>query len=203
MFEELDGVGHPYNPLDGAVFSAGAGPQVRLQAGKDCARFSLRIAKANLKKAIEAFGFDIPADIGGMSSSVQRTALCLGPDEWLLMAPESEQEKIAARFAEIDEQTSHSLVDVGHRTHAIDVSGPAAAKVLNAGCPLDLEAMAAGGCARTILDKAEVVLMKIEGEHYRLEIVRSFAEFVWNFLVVAGREFDVVAGPPDQAGASR
>ncbi len=182
-------------PLDGADFSAGPGPDVRMRPAGDCARFSLRIAQANLDKAAGAFGFDIPNHIGAMSSGAQRTALCLGPDEWFLMAPVTEEEEIAARFAHLSD--THSLVDVGHRTLGIDVSGPAAALALAAGCPLDLGAMPIGVGARTILDKAEIVLMKLEREHYRLEIARSFAEFVWNFLSIAGHEFDAVSSPPD------
>jgi sarcosine oxidase subunit gamma len=153
--------------------------------------------------AAEALGQDIPAAIGGMSSGDQRTALCLGPDEWLLMVPESEGEGIAARFASLGEHVLHSLVDVGHRTVGIDVSGPASALVLNAGCPLDLDRFPIGGGTRTILDKAEIILIRLEKERYRLEIVRSFAEFVWNFLSIVGAEFDSDTSPLDQTGASR
>ncbi len=186
-------ISSPSAPLDGAHFSAE--PDLRLRPADDCARFSLRIAQAHLEKAAAAFGFDIPAEIGAMASSGETTALCLGPDEWLLLAPLAGGQDIAARFAALS--ATHSLVDVGHRSIGIEVSGAAAALALAAGCPLDLEAMAAGGCTRTILDKAEVVLMKLERDHYRLEIARSFAEFVWNFLIIAGRECDVVSSPPD------
>lgn len=187
MPEPLDS---PSSPLDGANFTAGPGPRLRLRPTPHCARFSLRIAKAHLEKAAGAFGLDIPTEIGGMRSAAEKTAICLGPDEWLLMAPESEGVEIEARFAEIDPRPSLSLVDVGHRTVGIEVSGPAAAWVLSAGCPLDLEALPIGGGTRTILDKAEVVLMRLGVETYRLEIARSFAEFVWSFLSTAGREID-------------
>lgn len=190
MSDEFDVIANPSNPLDGAAFSAGPGPMLVMAPADDCARLSLRIAGKDLAKAIKAFGCDIPAKIGGMSSTAGKTALCLGPDEWLLMLPESEQEGITARFAEMNEQTRHSLVDVGHRTVGIEVSGPAAALALNAGCPLDLEPMPVGGCTRTVLDKAEIILMKLEKDRYRLEIMRSFAQFVWSFLSSAGREFD-------------
>ncbi len=178
----------PTGPLDGGEFTAG--PGLLMRPADNCARFSLRIAKAHLEKAAGAFGQVIPADIGGMGLADQKIALCLGPDEWLLMAPVSEGDEIVARFAEIDPRIPHSLVDVGHRTVGIEVSGPAAAWVLSAGCPLDLDALPLGGGTRTILDKAEVVLMRLEEETYRLEIARSFAEFVWNFLSTAGREVD-------------
>ncbi len=201
MSEKFDVIHNPSNPLDGAAYSAGPGPSLLMEPTDDCARFSLRIAEADLEKAVEAFGFDIPPKIGQMSSAADKTALCLGPDEWLLMAPQSEREGIAARFAGISEQTAHSLVDVGHRTVGIDVCGPAAALVLSSGCPLDLDALPICGGARTVLDKAEIVLMRLEENHYRLEIARSFAEFVWNFLSVSGREFDVDSSPLDRTGA--
>ena len=113
MSEEV--IHTPFNPLDGASFSAGAGPGLLMRPTADCARFSLRIARAHLDKAVQAFGRDIPADIGGMSSGGQRTALCLGPDEWLLTAPVSEGEAIATRFARISDQVPHSLVAPGRR----------------------------------------------------------------------------------------
>ena len=191
MSDEFDVIAKPSNPLDDASFSAGPGPMLVMRPVGDCTRLSLRIAGKDLAKAINAFGQDIPSKIGEMSSTPEKTALCLGPDEWLLMAPEDELGEIVAQFAMIDKQIPYSLVDVGHRTVGIDISGPAAALVLNAGCPLDLESLPIGGCTRTILDKAEIILMKLEREHYRLEIVRSFAEFVWNFLSNAAREFDV------------
>ncbi|MHA1566788.1 MAG: sarcosine oxidase subunit gamma [Alphaproteobacteria bacterium] len=180
----------PYNPLHGMDYSAGTGPQLRLRPSDDCARFSLRIAPADLVHATDAFTCPIPAKVGEMSSSAGRTALCLGPDEWLLLAPLSAQETIAAHFADIREKASHSLVDVGHRSHAIEVTGPAAAMLLNTGCPLDLDAMPVGRCTRTIIDKVEIILMKLDAEHYRLEVARSFAEYLWTFLTTAGREFN-------------
>jgi len=188
MADKFDVRASQSSPLDSAVISAG--PKLVMAPVGECARLALRIAGKDLAKAIKAFGRDIPSKIGEMSSTAEKTALCLGPDEWLLLARQDEGEEIAARFAELSEHTTHSLVDVGHRTVGIDISGPAAALVLNAGCPLDLDAFPVGGCTRTVLDKAEIILMKLESEHYRLEVVRSFAEFVWNFLSTAGREFD-------------
>ena len=202
MSDEFDVVAEPSHPLDGAAFAAGPGPMLAMRPVGDCTRLSLRIAKKNLAKATAAFGQDLPAKIGDMSSTAGKTALCLGPDEWLLLAPEDEGEAIAARFAKLGEHTTHSLVDVGHRTVGIDVSGPLAALALNSGCPLDLDNLPIGGCARTILDKAEIVLMRLEREHYRLEIMRSFAEFVWNFLAIAGGEFEGDSSPLDRTGAS-
>jgi sarcosine oxidase, subunit gamma len=195
MSDNFDIITTQSNPLDGVAISAG--PMLVMAPVGEHTRLSLRISRKKLSKASRAFGLDIPARIGEMASQDQKTALCLGPDEWLLLAKEEEGEEITARFSEISEQTTYSLVDVSHRTVGIDVSGPAASSVLNAGCPLDLDAMAVESCTRSVLDKAEIILMKLGKEHYRVEIARSFAEFVWNFLSSAGHEFDAEPGRPD------
>jgi len=168
-----------------------------LQASKDCCRFSLRISLEQLPKAAKSFGLDISPTIGFMTKNETKTALCLGPDEWLLLAPTQENASISQRFNklgrtdELGQAIAHSLVDVSHRTLGIEVLGPAASYVINSGCPLDLDKMDVGRCTRSILDKAEIILMKLDEQHYRLEILRSFAPFVWKFLSVAGRDFEI------------
>ena len=56
----------------------------------------------------------------------------------------------------------HALVDVSHRQGAIELSGRGAARLLNAGVPLDLDlsAFPVGMVARTLLTKAEIVLWR-------------------------------------------
>ncbi len=148
---------------------------------------STKIEEA-LKKAATAFGMDIPAGVGAMLSGAQKKALCLGPDEWLLLAPQKTSGEITARFVKLAKSNFHSLVDVSHRTVGVEISGPLARVALNAGCPLDLESMEVERCTRTVMDKAEIILIKLEEQRYRLEIMRSFAPFVWSFLEKAGQD---------------
>ena len=68
-----------------------------------------------------------------------RAALWLGPDEWLLLAPQSDGPALAAALERAMEGKPHSLVDVSHRQTGIEISGLDAAATLNAGCPLDLD----------------------------------------------------------------
>ena len=83
----------------------------------------------------------------------------------------------------------HSLVDVSHRQIGLTVSGPQAATLLSAGCPLDLDAGAfpVGMCTRTMLSKAEVVLWRTAAFEFRLEVWRSFAAYVTAYLAEAAR----------------
>ena len=87
------------------------------------------------------------------------------------------------------EGTAHSLVDVSHRQIALIASGPAAARVLNAGCPLDLElkAFPVGFATRTAFDKVEVVLWRRAETTFHVEIWRSFAPSLAGSLAEAAR----------------
>jgi len=69
------------------------------------------------------------------------------------------------------------------------VAGAHASAVLSAGCPLDLDASAfpVGMCTRTMLAKAEVVLWRTDRETFRLEVWRSFVDYVSQFIAEATR----------------
>ncbi len=119
----------------------------------------------------------------------ERAALWLGPDEWLLIAPERERAALEGSLATALARLPHSLVDVSHRQSACVLRGPHAVTLLSAGCPLDLDesAFPVGMCTRTMLAKAEVVLWRTAVEVFRLEVWRSFVAYVSLFLAEAAR----------------
>lgn len=174
--------------LPGTPIAIDGGASLSIRRAEDCARFSLRIPLEDAGEAAEAFGFDLPRVIGGMTSSTEKLALCLGPDEWLLMAPSGQENDVARRFDALYTQVPHSLVDIGHRETGIEIEGSAAALALGAACPLDLASMPAGTGTRTIFDKAQIVLIKRNDTSYRIEVWRSFAPHVWGLLEAVSHE---------------
>ncbi len=118
----------------------------------------------------------------------QAAALWLGPDEQLLLSPESAD--LAATLAPALCGLPHSLVDVSHRQIALEVAGPHAAAVLNTGCPLDLDlgAFPVGMCTRTVFAKAEIVLWRTGADVFHVEVWRSFASYLTEFLAEVARE---------------
>ena len=152
-------------------------------------RYVLR-GGAEVRAAAEAvFGAAVPARACRAGVQGERAALWLGPDEWLLIAPEAGTAALTAALSAALEQLPHSLVDVSHRQSAFTVSGPQAATLLSAGCPLDLDesAFPVGMCTRTVLAKAEVVLWRTAPTVFRLEVSRSFAAYASQFLAEAAR----------------
>jgi len=139
--------------------------------------------------AASAAGVGIPTQACRAITQGGRAALWLGPDEWLLLAPEAQGVALAAALATALAPLPHSLVDVSHRQSAFVMQGPQAAPLLSAVCPLDLNASAfpVGMCTRTVLAKAEVVLWRTAPEAFHIEVWRSFVAYVSQFLAEAAR----------------
>ena len=153
------------------------------------ARFALRGRPAAVEAAGPAFGVALPQDACRAAVAGSRAALWLGPDEWLLLAPEAESAAIAGDLGSALAGLPHALVEISHRNTAFEVAGPDAGTVLNAGCPLDLHlnAFPVGMCTRTMLAKAEIVLWRTAPDTFRVEVWRSFASYAWHLLDEAAR----------------
>ena len=152
-------------------------------------RYVLRGGADARAAAGSALGLAIPATACRATVGADRAALWLGPDEWLLIAPEPPPRRLAAALAEALTGLPHSLVDVSHRQSALALSGPQATTLLAAGCPLDLDPapFPVGMCTRTILAKAEVLLWRTGPQVFRVEVWRSFVAYVSQFLGEAAR----------------
>ena len=46
-----------------------------------------------------------------------------------------------------------------------------------------------GMCTRTLFAKAEIVLWRTGENVFQIEVWRSFADYLWRYLVLAGAEF--------------
>ena len=168
------------HPLEGR---AAGGVNVSLQPAEPAFRLALRAPEKSLSALSKALGVTLPAKPKSSASKGSRSALWLGPDEWLVIDTGTADPN--ADLAK--SRMLHSAVDVSHRNCAILVTGKAAADVLNAGCPLDLSltAFPAGAATRTVLGKIEVVLMRTGADEFRVECWRSFADYAFTYLADA------------------
>ena len=146
---------------------------VRIDAAPPMARLLLRGDPAALGRRIQ---LDLPTTPCTAAAGV-RSALWLGPDEWLVLAP------AATGWTEWDDEHG-AAIDIGHRQIAFTVTGEQAATVLAVGCPLDLDrsVFPAGSCTRTVFGKAEIVLWRREPHVFHIEVWRSFAAYVGGLL---------------------
>jgi sarcosine oxidase subunit gamma len=155
------------------------------------ARYILRGDARVISAAGAAFGIEIRQETCRASQHGDRAALWLGPDEYLLLAPEAEANELARSLGHALQAEPHSLVDVSHRQSALEISGPQSADILNSGCPLDLdpEAFPVGMCTRTVFAKSEVVLWRTASDVFHIEIWRSFIDYVAGLLNEAAQDY--------------
>lgn len=149
-------------------------------------RVSLRAPEASVNSLSRALGLTLPQAPKASAAKGGRTALWLGPDEWLVV-----DEAGGDPLADCGKAKAlHSAVGISHRNVAISVSGAAAEAVVNAGCPQDLSVAAfpVGACSRTVLGKAEIVLYRTAEDAFRVECWRSFSDYVFTLLSEAARD---------------
>lgn len=179
-----DGVQAVRNPAQaGREFSA---TNVKLATLPPAHRISLRAPAASADALSKALGLALPQKPKSAAGKGSRTALWLGPDEWLVIDDGAKDPLEACAGVE----ALHSAVGISHRNVAISVTGPGAANTVNAGCPQDLSlaAFPVGACSRTILGKAEIVLLRTGEDAFRVECWRSFSDYVFAFLTEAARD---------------
>ncbi|MBS9479234.1 sarcosine oxidase subunit gamma [Ancylobacter radicis] len=197
MLDTPSSAGHSTMPVsaDPLASLASGSPRratARLTTLDRTARLVFRGRESAIGPAGEAFGVALPREACRFASNEGRSALWLGPDEWILLAPGAQAGPIAAAIEAATAGLPHSLVDVSSRSVGIELSGPKAAFVLNQGCPLDLGLgrFPVGMCTRTLFHKAEIVLSRTAGETFRIDVWRSFAPYVWSLLEEGRRELD-------------
>jgi sarcosine oxidase subunit gamma len=165
--------------------------RVRVAALPFATRFVLRGGPEAVAPVGAAFGVAPPTLPLSSASEGPRAALWQGPDEWLLIAEQGAGD-LAAKLSAALAGIFHSLVDISHRQTAIEVSGPRAERLLNAGVPLDLDlaAFPVGMAVRTLLMKAEIGLWRREPGVFRIEVARSFSPYVAAVLEQSARDQD-------------
>ncbi len=170
---------------------AGRAGDRRARMAEPMARFSLRLPETALASASMALGLDLALPINRAVSYEERSALRLGPDEFLILAPEADETPIAAALDRAVPPGNISLVNIAHRQTAILLEGKDAASMLNAGCPLDLDLAAFPilMATRTLFAKAEIILWRLAPAQFHIEIARSLAPYVWALLREIGREY--------------
>lgn len=148
-------------------------------------RISLRAPEASITALSKALGVALPTKPKTSAAAKGRSALWLGPDEWLVI-DEAGGDPLAD-CASV--KALHSAVGISHRNVAFAVTGPNCEAVLSAGCPQDLSlgVFPVGACSRTILGKVEVVLYRTASDAFRVECWRSFSDYVHDFLMDAVR----------------
>jgi sarcosine oxidase subunit gamma len=138
-----------------------------------------------------ALGLALPLIPNTTSSGGDRSALWLGPDEWLIVGPEDRQALIEGTLRSAFGDAPGAATDVSANRTVVELRGQLAGDVLAMGCPIDLDprAFGPGRCAQTLLAKAQVIVHQVDDTPvFDVYVRSSFAGYLADWLL------DAVAG---------
>jgi sarcosine oxidase subunit gamma len=150
-------------------------------------RLSLR-ARGDLAPLNAALGLTLPDRIGTRASAGETEAVCLGPDEWTILTPVGEIDRLIAACAGVYAGHPHSLADISGRELTLSIEGPQAAELLTLGCARDIDTIPVGQARRTIFDGVTVVLWRDAPDRFRMDIWNSFAPHLGHLLETGCKE---------------
>ncbi|NIY74836.1 sarcosine oxidase subunit gamma family protein [Thalassospira sp. HF15] len=175
---------HAFTP--GPIVASGP---VKLTLLEPVARFSLRLRAANIPTVAKALGVDLPTTVGERAANGTTEAICLGPDEWMIIAKTDDTDKLVSACADVYASATHSLTEVSAREITVRIEGDRAAELLTIGCPRDIDSIPVGGGCRTVIDGVTVVLWRDADQSFRMDIWRSFALHIIDLLYTGSKEF--------------
>jgi sarcosine oxidase subunit gamma len=139
-------------------------------------------------------GLPLPLEPNRVATMGAVRVLWLGPDEWLITAPEGTAPELPARLARAVAGQHASLLDLSSSRAVMTISGPKSRALLEKGCGLDLHprAFSAGHCAQTWFAGVSIILDQLSAApSYRLFVRRSFARWLCRWLIDAAKEYRI------------
>lgn len=185
---------NPLFALELAMASA-SGPHVALSSTAPRMAVTLRATEGLLPEIERAFGVRPPVTPNTWTASAdgRRLALWLGPDEWLLVAPDGSAPAVESAIRETRTNDGWlAVTDTSHNYSTLVLSGPRARLVLSRGCALDLHprTLPAGRCVQTTLARTRVLLRITEDgpegtDAIEIWVRNSFARYAAAWLLDA------------------
>jgi len=137
-----------------------------------------------------ATGVGLPGAVGEVAGDAEGTAvLWLGPDEFLLTAPEDAE--LVGRLSQALGDQPGQVVDLSANRSVLELVGPSAPLVLRKSCPADLHPSVFGvnQAITTTVANIPVLLWRTSEQGWRILPRASFTEHAVHWLIDAMTEF--------------
>ncbi len=172
------------SPLEGLLPWALPGGEVALGELRFAEQIGVRV-----RPPVAAYlaGVPLPLQPNRVASMRLVRTLWLGPDEWLVTAPD-----LRGRLTRALLSRQATVTDLSASRAVIEITGRRARALLEKGCGLDFHprAFGPGCCAQTLFAKLPVILDQTSAAPaYRLFVRRSSARWLAEWLIDAALEF--------------
>jgi sarcosine oxidase subunit gamma len=177
------------SPLDGLLPWTLPGGAVSLEEMRFAQQIGIR-----LRSRVPAYLAGLPLPLEPNRAASMRTVrvLWLGPDEWLVTAPQGAVPELPTRIARATADLRAAVTDLSASRTIIEIAGPRARDLLQKGCGLDLHprVFGPGQCAQTLFARLPVIIDQLSAAPaYRLYVRRSSARWLCDWLIDAAEEF--------------
>ena len=143
----------------------------------------------------QALGIALPTQACTTSANALVRVVWAGPDDWFVIGPQGEANRIAADLRTALARTHHAVTDVSSGYTVLHLSGTPAREILAQGCPLDLHprAFKPGMSAGSHFFKTSVWLWQSDdARSYEMLVRRSFMGYCWTMLERCSAECGLV-----------
>lgn len=171
-------------------------PSLRLERASDVGYLNLRGDPTNtdfLEVLESKAGIALPVAANTVVGA-GRQVYWLGPDEWLVVGTCADIAECRTILEQVLSDYCSATNDLSGGLVKYQLRGHRSRQLLAKGCTLDLhpDVFTAGACAQTGLAKASVILsLPSAGDGYDIIVRRSFADYVWQWLLHAGRNLGI------------
>ncbi|MES9904609.1 MAG: sarcosine oxidase subunit gamma family protein, partial [Sedimenticola sp.] len=183
----------PFVQVDLDAFNRGLGVQagVRIEEQPSLGHINLRGSPGDvffLEKSERVLGVALPLTPNSTAAGTGAKVFWMGPDEWLLVTPVGDQEKLGDELREALTDEFVAVTDVSSGQTLLSISGENSRRLLSKGCPLDIHprVFEVGDCAQTHLAKCGVLLHLVDqAPVFELVVRRSFSDYLGIWLLDA------------------
>jgi sarcosine oxidase subunit gamma len=185
----------PLSPLDGWQAAFDALPDVvAVSEITFTAQLNLRVdpSGAAAGAVAKVLGSALPVQPCTSTRSGDFLLLWLGPDEWLILAPEGAGPELETALREAIGGEPGAVTDVSAQRTTLALSGCASRELLAKGCSIDLHPKVSpmGTCVQTLVAQTGIIIVARDetASDFLLVVRASFAQYFAAWLIDAGVE---------------
>lgn len=176
------------------IVASASGSAIDISEIQDIGLIDLRVlpkGRAGLAVAAKELGFSLPQSPRTSNSGRGRSALWWSVDQWIITSPRSRTQALAKKLETAFGHTHSMVTNVSDTRAIIRVSGGQVRETLMKGCCVDLLAadVIPGHVRRTQIAEIPAAIHCVSDEPLTFDIYvfRSYADYIWQWLAVAGR----------------
>ena len=170
-------------------------PQIRLSEIKHLGKVNIRCAPKDRDKVGTVIQCNISLEPNQFSGKFGRILICIGPDEYLLLAELGTEINLVKTLNSSNISKQVSVTNISDALCAFLLSGKKVRDLLSKGCAIDLhpDSFGKNQSAQCDLALANIILVCLEENEFICICRTSFAQYVLDWCIDAGYEFGISA----------